>query len=267
MEAACQKNPGVGPYSGADGGWGVLQSVARVLRYQISVTNEARVLLEVNQQQGFDCPGCAWPDPLQASFEFGENGAKAVAWEVTSKRTSTDFFARHTLTELWNWDDHDLEDAGRLTTPMRYDAATNRYEEIGWEQAFAVIGATLDSLPDPDMAEFYTSGRTSNEAAILYQLFVREFGTNNFPDCSNLCHEATSVGLPKSIGVGNATVTMEDFDHCDAIFCIGHNPGTNHPRMLSTLREAARRGAPIVVFNPLHRRGLERFFPHKIRST
>jgi len=252
--------PGVGPYGGPAGGWGALQAVARALREQMGVGRDAKMLLKVNQPAGFDCPGCAWPDPRStSSFEFCENGAKAVSWEATTKRTTPDFFARHPVSELWQWSDFALEDEGRLTHPMRYDAATDRYVPIEWDDAFARIGKALRALPDPDMAEFYTSGRASNEAAFLYQLFARRFGTNNFPDCSNMCHEPTSVGLPESIGVGKGTVTLADFDHCDAIFCIGHNPGTNHPRMLATLRSAARRGAKIVVLNPLRERGLERF--------
>jgi len=252
--------PGVGPYGGPAGGWGALQAVARAVRQQMGVAREATMLLKVNQPAGFDCPGCAWPDPRStSSFEFCENGAKAVSWEATSKRTTPDFFARHSLSELWHWSDFALEDEGRLTHPMRYDAATDRYVPIEWDEAFARIGAALRALPDPNMAEFYTSGRASNEAAFLFQLLARRFGTNNFPDCSNMCHEPTSVGLPESIGVGKGTVTLADFDHCDAIFCIGHNPGTNHPRMLATLRAAARRGAKIVALNPLRERGLERF--------
>jgi molybdopterin-dependent oxidoreductase alpha subunit len=251
---------GVGNYEGAAAGWGALKAVADALRGQMAVVNETRGLLSMNQPHGFDCPGCAWPDPKHtSSFEFCENGAKAVAWEATAKRTTPDFFAAHTVSELWNWSDFDLENEGRLTHPMVYDRATDRYLPISWDQALARIGAALRQLPHPDMAEFYTSGRASNEAAFLYQLFAREFGTNNFPDCSNMCHEATSVGLPQSIGVGKGTVTLEDFDHCDALFCIGHNPGTNHPRMLTTLREVSKRGVPIIVFNPLRERGLERF--------
>ncbi|HEX7932574.1 MAG TPA: FdhF/YdeP family oxidoreductase [Paraburkholderia sp.] len=252
--------PGVGPYGGPAGGWGALQAVARALRQQMGVGREAKMLLKVNQPAGFDCPGCAWPDPHStSSFEFCENGAKAVSWEATSKRTTPGFFARHPVSELWTWTDFALEDEGRLTHPMRYDAATDRYVPIEWDEAFARIGAALRALPDANMAEFHTSGRASNEAAFLFQLLARRFGTNNFPDCSNMCHEPTSVGLPESIGVGKGTVTLADFDHCDAIFSIGHNPGTNHPRMLATLREAARRGAKIVVLNPLRERGLERF--------
>jgi molybdopterin-dependent oxidoreductase alpha subunit len=251
---------GVGGYDGAAAGWGALKAVADAVRGQKAIVKETRGLLNMNQPQGFDCPGCAWPDPKHtSSFEFCENGVKAVTWEATAKRTTPEFFAAHTVNELWNWSDFDLENEGRLTHPMVYDQATDRYLPISWDEALAKIGAALRALPHPDMAEFYTSGRASNEAAFLYQLFGREYGTNNFPDCSNMCHEATSVGLPESIGVGKGTVTLEDFDHCDAVFCIGHNPGTNHPRMLTTLREVSKRGAPIIVFNPLRERGLERF--------
>lgn len=251
---------GVEDYKSAAGGWGALKAVADALREQMDVVNETHGLLTMNQPRGFDCPGCAWPDPKHtSSFEFCENGAKAVSWEATAKRTTPEFFAAHTVSELWNWKDYDLENEGRLTHPMVYDRASDKYLPISWDDAFAEIGAALRALPDPNMVEFYTSGRTSNEAAFLYQLFVREYGTNNFPDCSNMCHEATSVGLPHSIGVGKGTVTLEDFDHSDAIFCIGHNPGTNHPRMLSTLREASKRGVPIIAINPMRERGLERF--------
>jgi molybdopterin-dependent oxidoreductase alpha subunit len=251
---------GIGEYEGAAAGWGALKAVADAVRGQMAVVKETHGLLTMNQPHGFDCPGCAWPDPKHtSSFEFCENGAKAVSWEATAKRTTPEFFAAHAVSELWEWSDFDLENEGRLTHPMVYDQASDRYRPISWDEAFAQIGAALRQLPHPDMAEFYTSGRASNEAAFLYQLFAREYGTNNFPDCSNMCHEATSVGLPQSIGVGKGTVTLEDFDRCDAVFCIGHNPGTNHPRMLTTLREVAKRGVPIIVFNPLRERGLERF--------
>jgi molybdopterin-dependent oxidoreductase alpha subunit len=251
---------GVGEYEGAAAGWGALKAVADAVRGQMAIVKETRGLLSMNQPHGFDCPGCAWPDPKHtSSFEFCENGAKAVSWEATAKRTTPEFFASHPVSELWNWSDFDLENEGRLTHPMFYDRATDRYVPISWDQALAKIGTALRELARPDMAEFYTSGRSSNEAAFLYQVFAREYGTNNFPDCSNMCHEATSVGLPESIGVGKGTVTLEDFDHSDMVFCIGHNPGTNHPRMLTTLREVAKRGVPIIVFNPLRERGLERF--------
>ncbi|WP_315834711.1 FdhF/YdeP family oxidoreductase [Bradyrhizobium prioriisuperbiae] len=251
---------GVGDYQGAAAGWGALKAVADAVRGQMGVVSETRGLLTMNQPHGFDCPGCAWPDPKHtSSFEFCENGAKAVTWEATSKRTTPEFFAAHSVSELWNWSDYDLENEGRLTHPVAYDRNSDRYVAVSWDEALNRIGAALRALPDPNMAEFYTSGRASNEAAFLYQLFVREYGTNNFPDCSNMCHEATSVGLPVSIGVGKGTVQLEDFDHSDAIFCIGHNPGTNHPRMLSTLRAASKRGVPIIAINPMRERGLERF--------
>ena len=256
-----EKRPdGIERYTAPAGGWGALKAVAKTLAHQQIIAEGAATLLKANQPEGFDCPGCAWPDPKHtSSFEFCENGAKAITWESTAKRAGPDFFAAHPVTELWQWTDHKLEDQGRLTHPLIYDHASDRYVPIEWDAAFARIAAELNALASPDMAEFYTSGRASNEAAFLFQLFVRAYGTNNFPDCSNMCHEATSVGLPVSIGVGKGTVTLEDFDHTDAIFSFGHNPGTNHPRMMTTLHEASRRGVPIVVFNPLKERALERF--------
>ncbi|MEH7872146.1 FdhF/YdeP family oxidoreductase [Rhizobium laguerreae] len=252
--------PGIRPYDHPAGGWDALKAVAKTLARQQIVAQGSRTLLKANQPEGFDCPGCAWPDPKHtSSFEFCENGAKAITWESTAKRTDASFFSNHTVSELWDWTDHELEDAGRLTLPLRYNPVVDRYEPIDWGEAFGLIASGLNKLGSPDQAEFYTSGRSSNEAAFLYQLFVRAYGTNNFPDCSNMCHEATSVGLPKSIGVGKGTVTLEDFDHADAIFSFGHNPGTNHPRMMTTLHQAARRGVPIIVFNPLKERALERF--------
>jgi len=247
------------PYAGAAGGFAALGAVACALREQGPLRTGA-ALLKTNQPDGFDCPGCAWPDPKHtASFEFCENGAKAVAWEATTKTIGREFFAAHSLSWLREQSDHWLEAQGRLAEPLRYDAASDRYLPISWDEAFKQIGQRLRALPSPQAAAFYTSGRTSNEAAFLYQLFVRAYGTNNLPDCSNLCHEASSIGLPQSIGVGKGTVTLEDFDRADAVFSFGHNPGTNHPRMLATLQAVARRGAPIVVFNPMRERGLERF--------
>jgi len=251
---------GVHPYDGPAAGWGALRAVALAVRDQMGASLDTRALLQMNQPDGFDCPGCAWPDPKHAaSFEFCENGAKAVTWEATAKRVDEAFFAQHSVSELWSWSDYELENAGRLTHPLRYDAETDHFVPISWDEAFLRAGIAMRKMDHPDRMEFYTSGRASNEAAFLYQLFAREFGTNNFPDCSNMCHEATSVGLPQSIGVGKGTVTLEDFDTADAVFCIGHNPGTNHPRMLSTLRDVSRRGKPIIVCNPLCERGLERF--------
>ncbi|WP_313198201.1 FdhF/YdeP family oxidoreductase [Rhizobium sp.] len=251
---------GIEDYTGPAGGWDALKATAEALASQQVVIKGSLTLLKSNQPDGFDCPGCAWPDPKHtSSFEFCENGAKAVTWESTAKRVGPEFFENHSVSELWTWTDYELEGQGRLTHPLVYDSERDRYVPIAWDEAFALVGAQLRQLPSPDMAEFYTSGRASNEAAFLYQLFVRAYGTNNFPDCSNLCHEATSVGLPESIGVGKATVVLEDFDQCDAIFSFGHNPGTNHPRMMTTLYNASRRGVPIIVFNPLKERSLEKF--------
>jgi molybdopterin-dependent oxidoreductase alpha subunit len=257
---SARKPEGIRPYDAPAGGWGSLRSVAKTLKKEQRVADAAATLLKTNQPDGFDCPGCAWPDPKHtSSFEFCENGAKAVVWEATAKRVTPAFFAQHTVAELWTQSDHWLEAQGRVTDPMRYDHASDTYVPVAWDEAFAAIGAGLTALPDPNLAEFYASGRTSNEAAFLYQLFVRMYGTNNFPDCSNLCHEPTSVGLPQSIGAGKGTVSLEDFEHTDLIISIGHNPGTNHPRMLGTLRDAVKRGATILVFNPMRERGLETF--------
>ncbi|MBR0895727.1 FdhF/YdeP family oxidoreductase [Bradyrhizobium tropiciagri] len=252
--------PGIRPYDAPAGGWGALKATAIAVRDQMDLVEAPITLLRTNKPDGFDCPGCAWPDKEHTStFQFCENGAKAVTWEATSKRVTPEFFAAHTVTELLGWSDFHLENEGRLTEPLAYDAASDTYQPISWDNAFARIGETLRSLPDPDMAEFYTSGRASNEAAFLFQIFAREYGSNNFPDCSNMCHEATSVGLPQSIGIGKGTVSLDDFDHCELIIAMGHNPGTNHPRMMGTLWEVSRRGVPIIVFNPLRERALERF--------
>ncbi|MBR0556466.1 FdhF/YdeP family oxidoreductase [Ciceribacter sp. L1K23] len=250
----------IGKKSAAAGGWGALKSCGKQLLQSGMPLSGARTMLKANQPDGFDCPGCAWGDPEHgSSFEFCENGVKAVSWEATEKRATPAFFAEHTVSDLRKLSDYELELNGRLTHPMRYDAATDRYLPVAWEDAFAEIGAILKSLDSPDRAEFYTSGRASNEAAYLYQLFVRIYGTNNFPDCSNMCHEASGVALRQSIGVGKGTVLLEDFEKADAIFVIGQNPGTNHPRMLGDLRRAALRGARIVVLNPVRERGLEKF--------
>ncbi len=248
------------PYHQPAGGWGALKALSEHLIEQRVPIKGATTLSRMNQPEGFDCPGCAWPDPKHtSSFEFCENGAKAVAWEATAKRCTPEFFAEHSVTELSGWSDYDLEMVGRLTHPMVYDRTSDHYRPVSWDDAFAIIGRHLNALPDPNMAEFYTSGRTSNEAAFLYQLFAREYGTNNFPDCSNMCHEATSVGLPQSLGVGKGTVLLDDFDKADCIFIFGQNPGTNSPRMMTSLWKASRRGAAIISFNPFRERALERF--------
>src|ERR1700761_9371367 len=258
---AKQRNvPGIRHYDYPAGGWGALRATAKAVKEQMAVVDAPLTLFRTNKPDGFDCPGCAWPDKEHTStFQFCENGAKAVTWEATKKRVSPEFFAQHTVSDLWKWTDYELEDAGRLTHPVMYDRASDKYQAISWDTAFARIGEVLRAQSDPNKVEFYTSGRASNEAAFLYQIFAREYGTNNFPDCSNMCHEATSVGLPHSIGLGKGTVSLEDFDHCDLILSFGHNPGTNHPRMMGTLQECAKRGVPIIVFNPLRERALERF--------
>jgi len=227
---------------------------------QSVLTKGSRALLSMNQPGGFKCPSCAFPDAAcTKKLEFCENGAKALAHEATKHRVTREFFETHTVTELMEQSDYWLEMQGRLTEPMRYDAQTDRYRPCDWEEAFGLIGDHLRSLDDPNQAEFYTSGRTPNEAAFLYAIFVREFGTNNFPDCSNMCHEPTSRGLPPSIGIGKGTVILEDFDHAEAIFIIGQNTGTNSPRMMTNLVEASRRGVPIIAVNPMPERALVKF--------
>ncbi|MEM0910752.1 MAG: FdhF/YdeP family oxidoreductase [Pseudomonadota bacterium] len=246
--------------SAAAGGWGALKSVGERLIYSGSIVKGTKTLLNLNQADGFDCPGCAWGDPEHgSSFEFCENGVKAVSWEATNKRVGPAFFASHSVSELKSWTDYDLELQGRLTHPIKYNHNTDHYEEVTWQQAFDDIAAELNKLDDPNKAEFYTSGRASNEAAFSYQLFVRLYGTNNFPDCSNMCHEASGVALTQSIGIGKGTVLLDDFEACDLIYCVGQNPGTNHPRMLATLRESVERGAKVCVFNTLKEKGLHRF--------
>jgi len=247
-------------YQGNAGGWGALASTAKHLLNSKNVAKNIKTLLKTNQDHGFDCPGCAWGEKDQPGrFRFCENGAKAVNWEATSHRLPDSFFSQHTVRWLSQQSDYFLEEQGRLHQPLSYDALTDKYQVISWNDAFLRIAKTLNELADPNQAEFYTSGRTSNEAAYLYQLFVRAYGTNNFPDCSNMCHEASGYALKQSIGVGKGTVTLKDFEYADAIFVFGQNPGTNHPRMLDTLSHASRRGAKIVSFNPLKERGLERF--------
>lgn len=253
-------NPRYKPYNGPAAGWGALNAVTRFWLDSKQPFKNLRALLKTNQNGGFDCPGCAWGDsPEDGRIKFCENGAKAVNWEATKRRVDAAFFKRYSVSQLREQSDYWLEYQGRLTHPMRYDAASDRYVQTSWDDAFALIAQHLKALPSPDHAEFYTSGRASNEAAFLYQLFVRAYGTNNFPDCSNMCHEASGVALIQSVGIGKGSVTFDDFEHADAIFVLGQNPGTNHPRMLEPLREAVKRGAQVVCFNPLKERGLERF--------
>jgi molybdopterin-dependent oxidoreductase alpha subunit len=220
-----------------------------------------KLLLNVNQKDGFDCQSCAWPSPDgdRHTFEFCENGAKAIADEATPKRCTPEFFARHSVAELAQQSDYWLNRQGRLTHPMVLRAGASHYAPISWGEAFTLIAGELKALASPDEAAFYTSGRTSNEAAFLYQLFVRQFGTNNLPDCSNMCHESSGAALGETIGIGKGTVTLDDFEKSDLIFIIGQNPGTNHPRMLSSLEEAKHRGAKIISVNPLPEVGTDRF--------
>jgi molybdopterin-dependent oxidoreductase alpha subunit len=254
-----RKVPGVRNYDGPAGGWGALKATATAVREQMDALKAPVTLMRTNQPDGFDCPGCAWPDKEHKStFQFCENGAKAVTWEATKKRVTPEFFANHPVATLLHRSDYELEDLGRLTHPLVYDRATDTFQPVEWETAFARIGEILRGL-HPDQVEFYTSGRASNESAYLYQLFARALGTNNFPDCSNMCHEPTSVGLPRSIGMGKGSVSLDDFELCELVIAIGHNPGTNHPRMMGTLHEISRRKVPIMVLNPLRERALERF--------
>lgn len=244
------------------GGWGSLKAVGSVLlRERIPIVG-VRALRHQNQHDGFACVSCAWAKPhAPSATEFCENGAKATAWELTAKRMPPDFFLAHSLTALEAWSDHELEAGGRLTAPMRYDAASDRYVEISWAEAFDGIGRSLRELraQDPESVVFYASGRASLEASYLYQLLARLYGNNNLPDSSNMCHESTSVALPQTIGVPVGTVTLDDFEATDCIFFFGQNVGVNSPRMLHPLQEARQRGVPIVTFNPLKERGLVSF--------
>ncbi|MDQ0842084.1 FdhF/YdeP family oxidoreductase [Streptomyces sp. V1I6] len=232
----------------------------RVAQQQMGVGRTARTLMKVNQKDGFDCPGCAWPEGDKRHVaEFCENGAKAVAEEATLRRVTPDFFAAHPLPDLANRSGYWLGQQGRITQPMYLPEGAERYEAVTWERAFAIIAEELRALESPDEALFYTSGRTSNEAAFLLQLFAREFGTNNLPDCSNMCHESSGSALTETIGVGKGSVSLEDLHQADLIIVAGQNPGTNHPRMLSALEQAKASGAKIISVNPLPEAGLERF--------
>jgi len=248
------------PYHHPAGGWGAVKATAKALLEQSVVSKGSRALLSMNQPGGFKCPSCAFPDPTHhKKIEFCENGVKALAVEATKRRVTRAFFAENSVTALSAQSDYWLEEQGRLTEPMRYDPQTDHYVPCTWQAAFDLIGSHLRRLDSPDQAEFYTSGRTSNEAAFLYSVFIRAFGTNNFPDCSNMCHEPTSRGLPDAIGIGKGTVVMDDFDHTDAIFIVGQNTGTNSPRMMGLLAHARKRNVPIVVVNPMPERALIRF--------
>ncbi len=254
------KKPSFRPYEHPAGGWGSVHSLLRFgARPGVPVASSVHQLLRQNKSDGFMCVSCAWAKPRDPHrFEFCENGAKATFWELDRNRVGADFFARHTVSELLEWADHDLERQGRLTEPMRYDPASDRYLPIAWDEAFDLIGRELRALAPPGVV-FYASGRASLETSYMYALLARMYGNNNLPDSSNMCHESTSVGLPRSIGVSVGTVLLEDFARTDCILAFGQNVGTNSPRMLHQLQEASRRNVPIVVFNPLRERGWERF--------
>jgi molybdopterin-dependent oxidoreductase alpha subunit len=247
--------------SKAAGGVPAIIATVKTLSEEMGLVRGVRTMLKVNQAGGVDCPGCAWPEPdkNRSHFEFCENGAKHIADEATTKRVTPEFFQKWSVAELLEQSDQWLNAQGRLTQPMLLHRDASHYEPVSWDDAFELIAGELNSLNYPDQAVFYTSGRASNEAAFLYQLFVRQFGTNNLPDCSNMCHESSGTALSETIGVGKGTVRLEDFDEAQAIFVIGQNPGTNHPRMLSALEAAKLRGCKLVHINPLPEVGMTRF--------
>ncbi|MEO7691428.1 MAG: FdhF/YdeP family oxidoreductase [Sphingomonas sp.] len=246
-------------YDGPTGGWGSLKGIAETFARELTNPGALETLRRQNKSGGFMCVSCAWGKPAKPHlFEFCENGAKATLWEQTSRRCMPDFFAKHSVSELKTWRDHDLEQKGRLTHPMRYDPATDHYVACSWEEAFSTIGAELKTL-EPRSTIFYASGRASLETSYLYALFARLYGHNNLPDSSNMCHETTSVALKKLIGAPVGTCVMSDFEECEAMFFFGQNTGSNSPRFLHSLQEAVQRGCRIVTFNPVREKGLEVF--------
>ncbi|MFJ6518585.1 FdhF/YdeP family oxidoreductase [Streptomyces filamentosus] len=262
--------PEVRPYHHPAAGWGAAKSVTRFMAREGALPVEGpRAIMKMNHERsGFDCPGCAWPDDTKGlHLDICENGIKHVTWEMTRKRVGRDFFAAHSVTELAGWTDHALEDAGRLTEPMAYDPDTDHYVPISWKDAFETVGRALRELDDPNRAAFYTSGRLGNEATFLYQLLARELGTNNLPDCSNMCHEASGRALTASLGTGKGTVDLADWQTADALFILGVNAASNAPRMLTALAEAYDRGAQIVHVNPLVEAAATRtIIPHDFKD-
>mgnify|MGYP001553649800 FL=1 len=246
-------------YEGPSGGWGSLKGISRIFGKELDTPEALDLLRRQNKPGGFMCVSCAWTKPEHPHpFEFCENGAKATLWEQTSRRADPDFFAEHTVSELRGWPDHELEQAGRLTHPLRYDRASDKYVPVSWDEAFLAIGAELKML-DPESTVFYTSGRASLETSYCFALFARLYGHNNLPDSSNMCHETTSVGLKKVTGSPVGTCVLADFDKCDAIFFFGQNTGSNSPRFLHSLQRAVKRGCRIVTFNPVREKGLIEF--------
>jgi molybdopterin-dependent oxidoreductase alpha subunit len=256
-----ERPPRAGRPATVAGGVPAVVSATRHALGRIGVLRGLRTMGRANQRDGFDCPGCAWPEPTgERSFaEFCENGAKAIADEATTRKAGPELFRRFGVAELSERSDYWLGQQGRLVRPMLLRQGSHRYEEVSWEEAYGLVAAELNALASPDEAVFYTSGRTSNEAAFLYQLFVRQYGTNNLPDCSNMCHESSGVALTEAVGIGKGSVTLDDFTRAELILVIGQNPGTCHPRMLSALEDAVRAGARIVAVNPLAEVGLSRF--------
>lgn len=242
-------------------GFKAVKIAARYVSDRMDPVKSFKILKKLNQKKGIDCPGCAWPDPEKRSRlgEFCENGLKAIAEEAMSRKVDGSFFSNYSIEELRRKSDYWLGQQGRLVQPVIYSGQDRYYREISWEEAFERVGGVLRSLESPDQAVFYTSGRTSNEAAFLYQLFVRKFGTNNLPDCSNMCHESSGYALGTTLGIGKGSVLMEDFEHAELILIFGQNPGTNHPRMLNLLEKAKKKGTRIVIINPLKEIGLTKF--------
>ncbi|MGV0735624.1 FdhF/YdeP family oxidoreductase [Mycobacterium syngnathidarum] len=264
-DAEGHDQPEFHPYHHPAAGWGAAKSVTEFLIREREPIDGPRAIMKMNHEDGgFDCPGCAWPDDMKGlKLDICENGIKHVTWEMTHKRCGPEFFARHTVSELATWSDFALEDQGRLTEPMAYNPDTDHYEPISWRDAFDLVGKALSNLDDPNQASFYTSGRLGNEATFLYQLMARELGTNNLPDCSNMCHEASGRALQAALGTGKGTVDLEDWETADALFIIGVNAASNAPRMLTALAEAYRRGAQIVHINPLVEAGATKtIIPH-----
>ncbi|MFK7823703.1 MAG: molybdopterin-dependent oxidoreductase [Oligoflexales bacterium] len=252
------------------GGMGSICSATKFLAQTRGLLQAGRGILRMNQNLGFDCPGCAWPEPLdkRSTAEFCENGAKAFAEEATAKSIGRSFFESHDISELAKKSDYWLGQQGRIAEPIFKENGDSHYRGISWDEAIEKITNQLKLLSDPNEAVFYTSGRTSNEAAFLYQLLVRCLGTNNLPDCSNMCHESSGVAMTEAIGIGKGSVRLEDFDEADLIFVVGQNPGTNHPRMLSALQRAKRKGCQIVVINPIKEAGSQGFIhPQEVLST
>ncbi|MEU7034678.1 FdhF/YdeP family oxidoreductase [Streptomyces sp. NPDC046237] len=257
------------PYHHPAAGWGAAKSVTRFMVREGAVRDGPRAIMKMNHENtGFDCPGCAWPDDTKGlHLDICENGIKHVTWEMTRKRVDRAFFAAHSVTELSGWSDYDLENQGRLTEPMVYDPDTDLYEPISWKDAFELVGRTLRELDSPHEASYYTSGRLGNEATFLYQLMARELGTNNLPDCSNMCHEASGRALQAALGTGKGTVDLKDWETTDALFIMGVNVASNAPRMLTALSEAYHRGAKIVHINPLVEAGATRtIIPHDFKD-